>query len=68
MSDEKKIENTIHTYFECMYESNAEKAHTAFHRNAKITGYLEDGLNEMTVTDFANLSRVSDHHRRKKVN
>jgi len=54
MSDDKQIENTIQTYFDCMYESSAEKAHTAFHPNAKITGYLEDGLHEMTVTDFAN--------------
>jgi len=54
MSDEKQIENAIRTYFDCMYESNAEKAHRAFHPNAKITGYLEDGLHEMTVTDFAN--------------
>ena len=54
MSDKKEIENIIQTYFDCMYESNAEKARTAFHRNAKITGYLGDGLHEMTVTDFAN--------------
>lgn len=36
-----------------MYDSSAEKTHAAFHPNAKITGYLEDGLREMTVTDFA---------------
>jgi len=54
MHDENQIEKVIQTYFDCMYESNAEKAHTAFHSNAKITGYLEDGLHEMTVADFAN--------------
>ena len=53
MSDEDEIRSTIQTYFECMYESSAEKAHAAFHPNAKITGYLEDGLHEMTVEDFA---------------
>jgi len=53
MSDEKQIEDTIQTYFDCMYESSAEKAHAAFHSNAKITGYLEDGLHQMTVSDFA---------------
>ena len=53
MSDEKQIENTIQTYFECMYESSGGKAHTAFHSDAKITGYLEDGLHQMTVSDFA---------------
>ncbi len=53
MSDEDEIRSTIQTYFECMYDSSAEKAHAAFHPNAKITGYLEDGLHEMTVEDFA---------------
>jgi len=36
-----------------MYESDAEKTHAAFHPNAKITGYLEDGLHEMSVEEFA---------------
>ncbi|MDH3731563.1 MAG: nuclear transport factor 2 family protein [Acidimicrobiia bacterium] len=53
MSDEDEIRSTIQTYFECMYDSSAEKTHAAFHPNAKITGYLEDGLHEMTVEDFA---------------
>ena len=55
MSDKEQIENTIQTYFDCMFESSAEKTHSAFHANAKITGYLDDSLHEMTVTDFANL-------------
>jgi hypothetical protein len=38
-----------------MNESSADKVHVAFHPNAKITGYVEDNLREMTVTDFANL-------------
>lgn len=53
MSDEKQIRNTIQTYFDGMYESSAEKTHVAFHPNAKITGYLDDGLHQMTVSDFA---------------
>ena len=53
MSDEAQIRSTIQTYFDCMYESSADKTHAAFHPNAKITGYLEDGLHEMTVNDFA---------------
>jgi hypothetical protein len=53
VSDEKQIRDTIQTYFDCMYESSADKAHAAFHPNAKITGYLEDGLHQMSVTDFA---------------
>ena len=53
MSDEQQIRATIQTYFDCMYESSADKTHAAFHPNAKITGYLQDGLHEMTVSDFA---------------
>jgi hypothetical protein len=54
MSDENQIKDTIQTYFDCMYESSAEKTHAAFHPNAKITGYLGDSLAEMSVTEFAN--------------
>lgn len=53
MSDEDDIRRTIQTYFDCMYESSAEKTHEAFHPNARITGYLEDGLHQMTVDEFA---------------
>lgn len=55
MSDEKQIEDIIQTYFDCMHESSAEKAHAAFHVNAKITGYLEDGLHQLTVSEFAKI-------------
>ena len=55
MSDEQQIKETVQTYFDCMYESSAEKTHAAFHPNAKITGYLEDGLHEMSVAEFAGL-------------
>lgn len=53
MSDRLQIEDTIQTYFDSMYESDADKAQSAFHPNARITGYLEDGLHEMSVSDFA---------------
>ena len=53
MSDEDDIRQTIQTYFDCMYESSVEKTHAAFHPNARITGYLEDGLHQMTVDEFA---------------
>ena len=55
MSDEQLIKETVQTYFDCMHESSAEKTHAAFHPNAKITGYLEDGLHEMSVVEFAGL-------------
>ena len=55
MSDEQQIKDTIHTYFACMYESSEDKTHAAFHPDAKITGYLEDGLHQMSVNEFADL-------------
>jgi hypothetical protein len=53
VNDASQIKAVIQTYFDCMFESSSEKAHAAFHPNARITGYLEDGLHEMTVDDFA---------------
>jgi hypothetical protein len=53
MTDREQIQATIQTYFDCMYESSADKAHAAFHENAKITGYLPHGLAQMSVTEFA---------------
>ena len=53
MSTEQQIRDTIQTYFDCMYESSAEKAHAAFHPDAKITGYMEDALHQWSVDEFA---------------
>ncbi len=53
MSDEQQIRDTIQTYFDSMYESSADKVNAAFHPSAKITGYLEDELHEMSRDDFA---------------
>lgn len=53
MSNEQQIRETIQTYFDAMYESSSDKVHAAFHPSAKVTGYLEDGLHEMSVDDFA---------------
>ena len=53
MQDKDAIAAVIRTYFDCMNESSAEKVREAFHSNARITGYLPDGLHEMTVEDFA---------------
>ncbi|MDP6822720.1 MAG: nuclear transport factor 2 family protein [Dehalococcoidia bacterium] len=53
MSDESQIKDTVQTYFDCMYESSADKVRAAFHPNAKITGYLEGELLEWSVEDFA---------------
>lgn len=54
MSDEKLIRDNIRTYFECMYESSAEKTHAAFHPSARIAGYLKDKLLDLSVEEFAN--------------
>lgn len=53
MNDEQQIRDVIQCYFDSMYESSPDKVLAAFHPNAKITGYLEDGLHEMSVGDFA---------------
>ena len=53
MSDEQQIKDTIQTYFDSMYESSADKAHAAFHPEAKISGYMHDELAQMSVDDFA---------------
>jgi len=66
VSDEQQIRATIQTYFDCMYDSSADKTHTAFHPNARITGYLEDGLHEMTVSDFADFVASQQPSAREK--
>jgi Putative lumazine-binding len=53
MSDDHDIRHTIQTYFDGMHESSADKTRKAFHPNATITGYLEDGLHQMSVNEFA---------------
>ena len=60
--DKQKIEQGVQLYFDSMYESDPAKVRAAFHPNAMITGYLETGLAEMTVDQFADFveSEVSD--------
>ncbi len=53
MSDDDLIRATIQTYFGCMHESSAEKADAAFHPDARITGYSNGVLQQMSRTDFA---------------
>ena len=54
-SDRDLIQQTIQPYFDCMYESDPAKVHEAFHPDAKITGYLNGELPEMTVPTFADM-------------
>ena len=53
MDDKQKIESGVQLYFDSMYESSPEKVRKVFHANAKITGYLQGKLSEMSVEDFA---------------
>ena len=53
MSDQTAIENVIQVYFDSMFESDGNKVRQAFHPNAKITGYNQQGLQEMDVETFA---------------
>ncbi len=55
MNDEAEIREAIRMYFECMYESSAEKARRVFHPAAKITGYMNGDLAQMSVEEFAGL-------------
>ena len=53
MDVKEKIEQGVQLYFDSMYESDPAKVREAFYPNAMITGYLETGLAEMTVDQFA---------------
>lgn len=53
MNDEQQIRATIQTYFDSMFESSADKVNEAFHASAKITGYIEGELHEMSREEFA---------------
>ena len=53
MDAKEKIEQGVQLYFDSMYESDPDKVREAFYPNAMITGYLETGLAEMTVDQFA---------------
>jgi hypothetical protein len=53
VTSEDQINATIQTYFDCMYESSADKTRAAFHPDAKITGYMGGSLQQMPVEEFA---------------
>ena len=48
-----KISKAIDLYFDSMYESNPDKVKEVFHKDAKITGYIQGKLIEHTVSSFA---------------
>ena len=53
MDDKTKIKKTIKLYFDSMYHSSAQQVKEVFHPAAKITGYVEDKLEEMNTNEFA---------------
>ena len=53
MDAKTKIEKIIKLYFDSMYHSNAQLVKEVFHPAAKITGDVEDKLEEMNSNEFA---------------
>ncbi len=53
MSVNSEIQSCVERYYESLRGSNADGVRAVFHPSARITGYLPDGLHEMTVEDFA---------------
>ena len=53
MNDKAKIKEIINLYFDSMYESDAKLVKKVFHPTAKITGYVENELEEMNTNEFA---------------
>ena len=53
MDDAAQITSCVERYYTSLRTSDPELARGVFHENARITGYLPDGLHQMTVDEFA---------------
>ena len=53
MSATSDIKKCVERYYHSLYTSHPDEVRAVFHENAKITGYLPDGLHEMDVEEFA---------------
>ena len=53
MSDQPAIQDCVDRYYQSLRTSDPDGVRSVFHPSARITGYLPDGLHEMTVEDFA---------------
>ena len=53
MSDTSAIQDCVAQYYQSLRTSDADGVRSVFHPSARITGYLPDGLHEMTVEEFA---------------
>ncbi len=53
MSDQAAIESCVNKYYQSLRTSDPTGVRSVFHPSARITGYLPDGLHEMTLEEFA---------------
>ncbi len=53
MSEAERIEACVQRYYASLRASDPAMVREVFHPSARITGYLPDGLHEMSVEDFA---------------
>ena len=53
MSDHDQIKACVERYYDSLCSSSADGVRDVFHENARITGYLPDGLHQMTRDEFA---------------
>ena len=53
MSDHEEIQKCVEAYYSSLRTSDASGVRSVFHPSARITGYLPDGLHQMTVDEFA---------------
>ena len=56
MSATIEVHQCVERYYQSLRTSSADGVRSVFHPNARVTGYLPDGLHEMTVDDFEILS------------
>ena len=52
-SEIKNIKQLLNDYYNSMYWSDGDLVRKIFHKDAKITGYLNDKLLRQSVEDFA---------------
>ena len=53
MSINSEIQDCVERYYQALRTSSPDGIRSVFHPNARITGYLPDGLHEMPVEEFA---------------
>ena len=59
-SSTNEITSCVTRYYESLRTSNTDEVRAVFHENARVTGYLPDGLHQMTVDDFAGFVAAQD--------